>query len=242
MKLRFLSTEALNVLKNTVSLHTENYNTPDNLWIRKEVLSTKIFIDFKTDVNKFELNPEKDDLENIKILYENLKILTDTQAADERLWAGLCHDIFWKYMQQRWNLNKAVDKTQYILKNYFFAHGQKRSLITNALAKLWWIGRLTYNSNFENPFMLTEYLSKDINGRGFPLFGSNFSNNRTVLHTFLLTLKEFEENNNSLSRELFLEMIKFMNMLSGKYLLEYLGSTQLLKSKLVSRLEYLTSK
>ena len=165
--------------------------------------------------------------------------LTDSQASDERLWVGLCHDIFWDYMKKRWPLEKATDKAQYIKKNYFFAHGEKRSLMTNALAKLWWIGRLTYDeTNENNPYELTEYIGRDLNGKGFPLFGSNFSNNRYLLRLFLYTIKEYEINNNIvLSRTQFLEMIKSMNMWSGKLLIDSLDRSILYK-KILDRLEY----
>ena len=41
------------------------------------------------------------DYNNVKILYTNIKNISNTQAIDERLWAGLSHSIFWKYLQYR---------------------------------------------------------------------------------------------------------------------------------------------
>jgi len=246
MKIRFLKNDSLYILKDNIKNNVENYSSINALWIKDITNDNNNFIEFKTEVPSFELitsdNPEKDDLENIKILYTNLSKLTDSQASDERLWSGLCHDLFWNYMQKRWPLDKASDKVKYIKKNYFFAHGEKRSLMTNGLARLWWLGRLTYDeTNEENPFELTEYLSKDFNGKGFPLFGSNFSNNRKLLRSLLYTIKSYEITNNvNLSRTQFIEMIKSMNMWSGKLLIDSLEEVVLVE-KINKRLNYVVS-
>lgn len=243
MKIRFMKSDSLYILKDTIKDNVENYSLSNNLWIKEATSDNNNFIDFKCEFPDFDLiisdNPEKDDLDNIKLLYTNMKKLTDSQASDERLWAGLCHDTFWNYMQKRWPMEKASDKIKFIKKNYFFAHGEKRSLMTNGLARLWWIGRLTYDeTNEENPFELTEYLSKDFNGKGFPLFGSNFSNNRFLLRRFLYFIKDFETTNNvNLSRTQFIEMIKTMNMWSGKLMIDSL-SKDVLDKKLNDRLVY----
>ena len=149
MKLRFLKNDSLYVLKNAIKDISEKYESTNSSWISDVTGDVNNFIEFKLEIPDFELKisdtPEKDDLDNIKILYGNLTKITDSQASDERLWAGVCHDIFWNYMQKRWPLDKSTDKEKYIKKNYFFAHGEKRSLMTNGLARLWWIGRLTYD-------------------------------------------------------------------------------------------------
>ena len=237
MKLKFLKTNSLTILKENIKENVKYYNNSNSLWIKDVTNDEFNYVESKIEVPDFELiiseNPEKDDLANIKVLYTNLKELTDSQAGDERLWSGLCHNQFWEYMIFRWPLSKAKDTEKYIKKNYFFAHGEKRSLMTNGLARLWWTGRLTYDENNPNgdPFELTEYICKDLNGRGFPLFGSNFSNNDKLLKTFLYSMKAFEESNNiTLDRnEEFLEMIKFMNKLSGKMLIDYLTGSEIRK-------------
>ena len=48
-------------------------------------------------LQKIESDISLEDYNNVKILYTNLKELSNTQAADERLWVGLSHSIFWKY-------------------------------------------------------------------------------------------------------------------------------------------------
>jgi len=246
MQVRFMKEDALYILKKTISNNLENYDLNNSDWIKKITGMEENFVIFKKEFPEFELiksnEIENNDLENIKILYTNMIELSDSQASDERLWAGLCHDKFWDYMQQRWPLSKSKDKERYIKKNYFFAHGETRSLMTNGLARLWWIGRLTYIEGADNPFELTEYLARDLNGRGFPLFGSNFSNNKRILKIFLTTIKEYEEKNKViLSRDQFIELIKTMNLWGGKILIDFL-SEEVLKEKIISKIEEINDK
>ena len=47
-------------------------------------------------------------------MYGNLQFLTDSQASDERLWAGLGLGHFWNYIKYRWNIDgqSSVDPYQ----------------------------------------------------------------------------------------------------------------------------------
>lgn len=246
MQVRFMKDEPLYLLKKSINNNIHNYELDNSEWIKEVTGMSENFVVFKKEFPDFDLISSSDvencDLENIKIIYSSMKELSDSQASDERLWAGLCHDKFWDYMQKRWPLDKAKDKEKYIKKNYFFAHGENRSLMTNAIARLWWIGRLTYDETLTNPFELTEYLAKDLNGRGFPLFGSNFSNNKKILKIFLTTIKEYEINNNkNLSREQFLELIKTMNLWGGKILIDFLPEDKL-KERILLKINEVYSK
>jgi len=229
MKIKFLPENTLILLKENIDYNVEKYRLEDNDWICKFTETTNPFAQSNIEFIFSELNPNDSEITNIKKLFLSLKHLTRSQASDERLWAGLSHDFFWKFMIKRWDLNrnKRGEMIQYIKKNYFFAHGKTRSLMTNGLARYWWIAKLTFNENLNDPFTLTEYISKDINGRGFPLFGSNFSNNKNVLFPFLFHLKKYEDSNPNLSREQFLELIKEMNLYGGKYLLDTLNEEKI---------------
>lgn len=236
MKLNFMKNDSLYVLKELIRKNklTNLYTFDNSNWIKNVTNMDDNYGVFKKEFEDFELiisnNPEKDDLENIKILYFNLKDLTDSQASDERLWAGLCHDKFWNYMQKRWPLPEQKEKqSKYILQHYFFNNGS-RSTVLNGLARLWWYGRLTYDeTNVGNEFELTEYISKDLNGKAYMLFGSNFSRNRRLLRLFLYTIKEFEEENNIILDRIteFNELRKKMVLWSGKFLIDYIDDNEI---------------
>ena len=228
MKIKFLKEASLERLKQNINENIDHYKKMNMTWIKKEDLIEfkKEFPDFQLDVSG--VNPEKTDFENIKIIYSNMRALTESQASVEKLWAGLCHDKFWSYMQYRWPLKKAnKGEEDYIKNHYFFKQSNTRALMTNALARLWWVGYMTYDAGAKDPFILTEYICKDLNGRGFPLLtGSNFANNKEILKSLLYTLMDFEKSK-KLSREEFNEVTKMMNLWGGKILLDSLSREEL---------------
>lgn len=240
-----LHEDSLYQLKKSLKNNIPYYSNTDNSWIEKQVSVKPVFISSKIEIPKFNLIiPDKNsnyDLENIKILHSNLNFITRSQASEELFWASLTHNEFWEYMQYRWPLTSdGKDPERFIMKNYFFAHGFTRSLMTNALARLWWTGELTINlDNQDEPYEYTKYIAKDLNGKGFPLFGSNFSNNKRVLLAFLDTIRDFENRNAFvLSRQQFIELIRFMNLWSGNSFLEVI-SEDVIKDRISNELKRL---
>ena len=129
MKLMFCTYDNLEILKSSIGKNISFYKDKDNSWLKKLIPEGKeLLVPSKIEIpDNINLvisdKPEKDDLENIKILYSSLKHLTNCQAADERVWVALSHGMLWEYMQKRWPLSKGKkDEQKYILKNYFFAH------------------------------------------------------------------------------------------------------------------------
>jgi len=49
-------------------------------------------------------------------MYKNLKHISNTQAMDERLWAGLSHSIFWDYLQYRTKINEEKIGGPYVIR------------------------------------------------------------------------------------------------------------------------------
>jgi hypothetical protein len=105
-----------------------------------------IFID-----DKFELNPDKSDLENSIALYENLD-LDETQASDKRLWTYLTHARFWDYMNKKWSpMGRIKDR-------YFLNTVNIESLSRNGISRLWWYTHLTIDRSRKDPYELTRIL------------------------------------------------------------------------------------
>lgn len=247
MKIQFMKDDSVYALKKYIKYAKKHYADDNTEWIKSITNNDENFGLFKKEFNDFNLiisdKPEKDDIENMKIIYDNLKDLTDSQASDERLWAGLSHTMFWNYMQKRWPLPNDPEKWEkHVLQHYFFAHGA-RSTVLNGLARLWWYARLTYDeTNIENPYELTEYMAKDINGKAYMLFGSNFSRNREIQRIFLYTIKNYEEQHGLiLSREEFGELRKQVVLWSGKLVIDIVDR-ETLRNKLTKEIEKLISK
>jgi hypothetical protein len=117
--------------------------------------STNLFIS-----ENFQLNPDKPDLENCILLYEELS-LNETQASDPRLWTYLSHVVFWKYMRKRWaleNVKRGDSPVGRVIDRYLLINPRLESLTRNGISRLWWYAHLTKDSKRQDPYELTKIL------------------------------------------------------------------------------------
>ncbi len=183
--------------------------------------NTGIFIN-----EDFVLDAGKSDLENSKLIYEELKSLNETQASDERLWTFLTHVTFWKYMRERWPMEKPAEGKEIgrLKDRYFLRNINIESLSRNGISRLWWFAHLTYDDKRSNPYELTEVLLKraDLSvGITERAFGSN-KNIRIALLEFLKTNSEISSNEYK-TREIY----KALNLVGGVRNLPYLEIDEL---------------
>lgn len=225
MKLKIMTTEAIAYVKGNIDCLLDYYKNavrPEK-WL-KEKLGKEPFIivdalefeDFQLQVSNSK--PSADDAFNAKLLYSKFKTLNDSFASDERLWAGLSHTIFYEYLIKRWpNYYKKED----ILNHFFFNQGKPRCYFVNTLSRLWWLGRKTYSTYFEDNWKIMDYISHDINGYAFTLFGSNWSNSNRTLTLFMKAIFKYEsETKNKVYRELFNDVMKYTNCLGSIYIID----------------------
>lgn len=234
MKLQFIKQDALDMLQKNIRINIDKYKEPTNVWIYKYFNGENPFLDFKSEVNDFELKIDmeskgKMDLENIKILYENMKMLSDTQACDERLWVGLTHSTFYNFVRERWAYDKKGMEKEDTIKSRYFISKSSRGIMRNTLSKLWWAGRFTYDSKRENPYELTEVLgNKDISTRMNDLFTSNFSRNPKVCHAFLSAIKLYEDKGTIIGGYTYRRLVQYMNLYGGMTVVDYLEEKELI--------------
>lgn len=241
MKLYFMKDKALAYFKGNLDFTSKYYLNKDISWMEEIYLnqsnvSNNIFAELKVDVPDFNLNMSAEksdttDFENMKIFYTALKNLSNSQATDERLWAGIAHANFWEYMQYRCKFNEADLTKNKIIGKFFFNH-KHRSLILHPLAKLWWVGRLVYNEKKENPFEGLEYLKTDFGTKVLTLFSSNFTNNPKITRAILLAVSKLEKYGEKINRLKYFELIRYVNLLGGIVILDYLSEEEL-KEKIV---------
>lgn len=223
-----MTSKAVAYVKNNIESLKEHYLNKENpeIWL-KEALKADAFVetDIFENIEDFDLKidyskPASTDVENIKLIFSKFANLNDSFASDERLWAGLSHTIFYQYVLERFplnNKNTGVD----ILNHFFFRIPKPRCYMVNTLCRLWWLGRLTYSSTRENKFEILDYISHDINGYAFTLYGSNWSNNKRILDPFFDAIFAFEKSNDvEVNRELFNDAIKYVQCLTGKMILD----------------------
>lgn len=239
MKIHFMTDEMLTFLKGNVETNLPHYQG-DNHWVEQlgEEKGIKTFLPFKMEVPDFTLDttnekPERSDYENVKILYTALKNISDSQATDERLWAGLAHGDCWDFMMYRWATAEKVPPLLTVQGNFFFHHSRKRSLIRQSLARMWWVGRSTYDEaaaqQGEDPFQALEYLKVDFSTKVLSLFSSNFTNNPVICRSILKAIVQIENDMGKLSRDSFFELIRYVNLLGGIIILDYLTEEELIE-------------
>lgn len=232
MKLYYMRQEILEDLKNNIAHNIENYSNESNQWIMNQYENP--FLEYKKTVDDFELlvDPKdvgSSDMENVRILHSNLKFLTKSEAADERLWTGLTHSVFWNFMKERWSSRPSKEEKQ-IGNRYFLTGGSsnRRALFMNTISRYWWIGELIYDEdNIKNPYYLIEVFRGDFTTNVHTLLSSNFTSNTNILKGVLRPMLEYKEVNGSLSREEFQAIIRYANLIGGSYLLDYLSTEEI---------------
>ena len=95
----------------------------------------------------------ENDIANIKIIHGALKDFSPRILTSEQIWVYLTHKTFYDYMVSRWDPMKASIKDR-----YFLSGSNTRTLSRNGISRLWFLGHLSYDSNLENPYEITEML------------------------------------------------------------------------------------
>lgn len=227
MKLQFISEETLADLRNNYQEYKQYYYSRDEVWFNQYFSESNRILESKIDFVPPKMNMDDDyavsDYANVKILYEALNHLTEAQATQERLWAGLAHlqlrDYSFYRMQEDINLKN--DKR--INTSLFYPYGIKRSLFVHILARLWWVGYMTYDDKNENPYWLTDFFTeRAFSSRSLLHFSNDFTANKTISQGLLKSLYNLQQNGLQIKREHFVEANKHLNVVGGATILDLL--------------------
>lgn len=220
MVLKYIKEEALLTLKrNKVHIYDLMKNSSSNSWV-EEYLGKDCFAESKIAVKDFKLDtsfdkPIEGDFENAKILFTALKNLNETQATDERLWAGLAFGQCYDYLIHRWGLDN-ITRLKY---RWFYYTEYKRKLFYHGLSRLWWFAYMTYDESLSDPFELTEYAYR------YPqimkaMTYRNYSNSRKIRNIIIKTLKRFEEIGGIVNTRLIDETYKFVSLIGSASIID----------------------
>ena len=236
MKLYFMKQNAIDYLKANMRNQYINYfryNTNEWLYDLFDYDPFEFFMEVP-DFNLAPINAQigETELENCKRLYTNLRKISESQASDERLWAGLCNGVFYKYVRGRWNYaslrpKKPETDASAIISRFFFSGGGRGGMFRNTLAKCWWVGRSTYDpDSSDNWNMLDVVGPEDFATKVSDIFYSNtFAANPEILHGICKGLEFFREKNQKLVvREHIRPTMRYLNALGGGILLDALTS------------------
>ena len=125
-------------------------------------------------------------------------------------------------MKYRWKADNEKD----MLNRYFFNYSNNRSLFRNGIARLWWIGRVTYDEKRSDPYELTKYICKD---QDFieSICGRTIFNNPVVQKATIRAIYDMELSGVKIGREEIRNISKYVNLLAGTYLLDMLSEEEI---------------
>lgn len=241
MKLYIMKKDALETLKdNLPEVYGKYFTEPTNKWMT-EICGEDPFIEFK-DVTDFQLADLDSDMtageidhNNCKIIYEKLAFLSESQASDERLWAGLCNSTFYGYMRKRWKYGYgakpkgAGKEAGAIQTRFFFTTKGRGGFYRNTLAKCWWVGHNTYDpQNKENHFEKLDVIgSNDLNSKISEFFRNyTFSSNPHVMEAIVDALRMFDGKKLAV-REHIRPALQYLNALGGSVVLDCLSKEEI---------------
>ena len=212
MKLQFVSYDNIDEIKSNLTVWSPRFREGSSDWLAEE-LERPLFNDSKfAEIEDFALDMSAEkvfqtDAENAKRIYEKFRFLSESQASDERLWAGLCLGPFWRYVQYRWNIAVKCNA--------------RRSLTRNAIARLWWIGKLTYDEGRSDPWELTKFVCENADYI-MHILERNTSNNPLIIRGFLSAVIDARRKGMQMDTNIVGELARYLNLLGGIYILDCL--------------------
>lgn len=231
MIIRIMKSEALEMLKSNLdTIYNMYYKSTDNRWLW-DVCGGDPFIEYKTipdfELASLDMSKGETDLENCKIIYKNLMFITESQACDERLWAGLCHDVFYGYLRKRWGMHKTKDIVKEkavgeIKSRFFFSGGTRAGSYRNSLSKCWWVGKHTYDPNTQF-YALDIIGSNDLTTKISDIFHNyNFIANPVIFNGIIEGLAYLKNEDISYKvRDHLRPTLQYINAVGGGTLLDY---------------------
>ncbi len=243
MKLYFIEQDNLDIIKTNLPTWAANFKDASPEWLVewfKNEYDTTLLKETKFEIPDFKLDMSEDkeeltDAENAQRIYDNLKFLSESQASDERLWAGLCIGNFWDYTQYRWRIKKKCTPDS-IKQHYMFAYGARRSLIRNAIARLWWIGRLTYDENRSDKYELTKFVCEH-NDHIMHILERNTSNNPMIIQAFIDGILAARKEGLNINTDTVGALSGYLNLLGGVYILDCLPRERITEKILIKARE-----
>lgn len=176
--------------------------------------------DFSLDMS--ESNAVLTDFENVKRVYNAMKGISNSQASDERIWLAYSFGEFKSYMKYRWPAN---DENT-VNNRWLFGYTAKRSLFRHGIARLWWIGRCTYDKDRADPYELTYYVitKQDIINQ---LLDIGFNGNKDLVLAVIDAIRDADLAGKSVGREEIRAVSRFVNSWGGMYLIDSLSRKEI---------------
>lgn len=243
MKLKYFKEKSYNELFDSVSDNIDKYNSMDTPWLDSFFNDSDYAKESKLNVILPQLYSKKneDDIVDVRNIYNAFKgVITPKQASNELLWTYLTHTVYWDYVKTRWLRNeKGVDsiKARLFCNTSKSGRADRQGLLRNAVARLYWIGYLTYQENADNnKYELTEILLSKAD-LCVHVTERSFSMNKSIVIGILKAINDFNNNNKTpILEEEWRSLCKYINRQGAVMLLDmctedeiYIMSTEYLQ-------------
>ena len=210
MKQRLFKTKVMEQLERDLRANRNYYiNMKDDYnWLEKMFSAadnTNYYMESKLDVEPFELTigGPKTDAENARIVYENMKTLTPSQAVTSELWSYMAHIQFAEYMANRWQVKEKtnsednvltpqeIKKMETVIKQRYFANRGSKGVVRNGIARIWWGAYWGYDEKRENHYELVDIIF-DKQETYEHISERLYNRNRNILVASLETIKKYD--------------------------------------------------
>ena len=143
-KIPYISTTALEKLRNTIELNLENYSSGDFLGLAKDARwQSTLDLEYdETLLANLNHDPAKptfvNDRANSEIIGVVFNKLTPQLACREEIWARLSHIECLDYSRARWLAGLTGEKLSVSANLHMFAPGRPGRRNNHAISRLWW--------------------------------------------------------------------------------------------------------
>lgn len=167
------------------------------------------------------------DIDAIKLVYGHMKDMPLNLASEECMWSALClSEKFWSYTKKRWDIqadpNNEKEKNRLINKIKSRVFFDRSPHTHNALARLWWLGKLTYDENNEDPYHITSFVLRNSDFVA-SIFERSQGYNKELVKCACLRLIELEKQGETINLYLIRDLFKYLNAYGGSVLIDSLN-------------------
>ncbi len=179
------------------------------------------------------------DISNSLTVFHSFNELSRHKATDMRLWVYETHQCR-DYVVSRWlsdatgkidianNDDAATQETKNKIERHYFGGSLRSLLRSNAIARLWWNGKIAHETDPENPEQFLRILLKNQDIRQQIMERVSVASNMEILKTIYQVLLEDENTNNGalLERDSLRAWMRALNKKGGVLLLDALSESE----------------
>lgn len=152
-KVKYVGQDFIDDLYSNISVNIDRYIDNDldfSDYVKKGNWDIPLSVDYDPDVLS-QLNFDKSEAENSKIVWAALKNLTPSLACEERIWVRFTHGECLDFCRKRWPVGKIIsEKRESHIKKHFFASSMTGWRDDNAVSRLWWNGWIASQFSADN--------------------------------------------------------------------------------------------